>query len=189
MSAMPVTALITADEYLAMDDLPRWAQLIAGEIVVHSPLPKHQYVCTQLLVALVNWSRAEPGRGMPILPLDVRMNERNVYAPDILWYAEGRGPRRGGGRPSPLPDIAVEVRSPSTWRYDVGVKRSVYEQRGLRELWLIDTRADTVLVFRRSRPDAASFDVALELEIGEELTSPLLPGFALALDELLAKRQ
>jgi hypothetical protein len=27
------------------------------------------------------------------------------------------------------------VRSPSTWRYDVGVKLPVYEQRGLRELF------------------------------------------------------
>jgi Uma2 family endonuclease len=86
-----------------------------------------------------------------------------------------------------MPDIAIEVRSPSTWRYDVGVKRSLYEREGLRELWLIDTRAQTVLVFRRSRQEAAAFDVALELERDEQLTSPQLPGCALALDELFAE--
>ena len=44
-----------------------------------------------------------------------------------------------------MPDIAVEVRSPSTWRYDIGAKKSGYERRGLPELWLVDTRADEVL--------------------------------------------
>lgn len=188
MSAMPASALMTADEFLQLP-LPRpWTQLVAGEVVVYEPLPRHQYVCTHLLVALVMWSRAEAGRGTAILPLDVRLDERNVYAPDILWYGEGRAPGTDGGRPSPMPEIAVEVRSPSTWRYDVGVKLAVYEQRGLRELWLVDTRADTVLVFRRSDPDVETFDVALELEPDEQLTSPQLPGFALALAELFAER-
>ncbi len=43
-----------------------------------------------------------------------------------------------------------------------------------------------VLVFRRSKPDAAEFDVALELERADTLTSPLLPGFALALGAVFA---
>lgn len=183
---MPATALMTADEFLASGDVPPRTQLIDGELVVYEPLPKHQHDCTNLIVALVTWSRAEPGRGMAIMPLDVRMNDRNVYAPDILWYREGRGPGRNAGRPSPIPDIAVEVRSPSTWRYDVGVKRSVYEQQGLPELWLVDTRAQTVLVFRRTGPASSGFDVALELERDEHLQSPQLPGFSLALGELFA---
>ncbi|MDQ3719269.1 MAG: Uma2 family endonuclease [Actinomycetota bacterium] len=80
--------------------------------------------------------------------------------------------------------MVAEVRSPSTWRYDVGAKKSSYERSGLPELWLVDTAADEVLVFRRSTPGATRFDVALELGRGEALESPLLPGFRLALDEL-----
>jgi Uma2 family endonuclease len=187
MSTMPAAALMTADEFLELP-LPRpWTQLVAGEVVVYQPLPKHQIVCTRLLVTLVNWSAAQAGRGVAILPLDIRADDRNVYAPDILWYAEGRAPGIDAGRPSPMPNIAVEVRSPSTWRYDIGVKLPVYEERGLHELWLVDTRADTVLVFSRSGPDSATFDVTLELERDEQLTSPQLPGFALALDELFVE--
>lgn len=48
----------------------------------------------------------------------------------------------------------------------------------------MDTAADEVLVFRRSKPAAPSFDVSEELARGEALTSPLLPGFTLALDAL-----
>jgi Uma2 family endonuclease len=49
------------------------------------------------------------------------------------------------------------------------------------------TRRETVLVYRRSRPDAPTFDVALELGVGNRLASPLLPGFGLALDELFRR--
>jgi hypothetical protein len=38
--------------------------------------------------------------------------------------------------------------------------------------------------FRRSAPEVTTFDVALELGRGETLSSPQLPGFELALDEL-----
>ena len=48
------------------------------------------------------------------------------------------------------------------------------------------TMAETVLVYRRSAPDAPAFDVELELAAGESLTSPQLEGFALDVAELFA---
>ncbi|MBA3305663.1 MAG: Uma2 family endonuclease [Thermoleophilaceae bacterium] len=83
-----------------------------------------------------------------------------------------------------MPDLAVEVRSPSAWRYDIGAKKAAYERHGLPELWLVDTAAEAVLAFRRSVPGAAIFDVALELGRDARLESALLPGFALAVGEL-----
>ncbi len=72
------------------------------------------------------------------------------------------------------------MRSPSTWRYDVGAKWLAYERPGLTELWLVDTDSRTVIVCRRSDGTASTFDVLLEVAAGEQLTSPQLPGFALA---------
>ena len=77
--------------------------------------------------------------------------------------------------------ICVEIRSPGTWRYDIGAKKSAYERAGLPELWLVDDVARCVLVFRRSAPSAATFDIALELSAEDELSSPQLPGFVLPL--------
>ncbi len=84
--------------------------------------------------------------------------------------------------PVPIPQLAIEVRSPSTWRYDIGAKKAAYEREGLRELWLVDTDAKVVLVFTRSAPGAGTFDVALEID--HTLTSPQLDGFELPLAEL-----
>jgi hypothetical protein len=41
-------------------------------------------------------------------------------------------------------------------------------------------------VFRRSNRDAPAFDISLQLAAGDQLTSPLLPGFALAIERLFA---
>jgi Uma2 family endonuclease len=186
MAGMAVVQRMTAEQFMKAfpeDTHP----LIAGEVVVAQPGFLHQRVQSRLLVALNNWTDAERGGGVAIAPLDVQMDDDNVYAPDILWYAALRAPSREDRPPYPLPDLAVEVRSPSTWRYDVGVKRQVYEQHGLRALWLVDTDAESVLVFRRSKPAVASFDVCLELEGGQVLASPLLPGFALPTVELFAR--
>ena len=184
MTAMAGGALMTADEYLALREGHPRTQLIEGEVVLNAPKLLHQTVCTDLQYALQVWTRAAPGRGFTIMPLDVKLNERNVYNPDILWYAEDRVPARNDQPPYPMPNLAVEVRSESTWRYDVGVKKRIYEERGLPELWLVDTRAQAVRVFRRSSAEATAFDVVLELERDQLLTSPQLPGFSLALREL-----
>lgn len=186
MSAMQVAQRMTADDYLALGEGHPRTQLIEGEVVVTEPTPLHQVVLLDLLRALDGWTLASAHRGTVSLPLDVKLDERNVFGPDLLWYAEGRQPARYAGRPSPVPDIAVEVRSPSTWRYDVGAKKAAYERGGLPELWLVDTAGSRVLVFQRSAAAVARFDIALELGIDDELTSPQLPGFALALSSLFA---
>ena len=189
MPVMPAAQTMTAEEFI---DLPvpergRPWNLVDGEIVVNEPTQLHRATELDLVFALKMWTEAQGGRGLVCLPIDVRLDDRNVYAPDVLWYAEGRAPGRHSRPPSPMPDLAAEVRSPSTWRYDIGAKKSGYEREGLRELWLVDTAADEVIVFRRSAP-ATEFDVSLELARGDTLTSPQLPGFALALDELFGSQ-
>ncbi len=188
MNPMSVAQRMTADEFLRLplDDRAWTRELIDGEVVVNAPSKLHQYVLQDLLYALETWVRAEPGRGRPVLPLDILIDERNVYEPDMMWYADGGVPPRDTAPVSPLPDIAVEVRSPSTWRIDRKVKKPRYEQQGLPELWLIDTVAECFLVSRRSSRESATFDVELTVARGEMLTSSLLPGFELALDDLFS---
>jgi Uma2 family endonuclease len=189
MDAMTATAHMSADEFLARGEDPngrRW-QLIDGELVMNEPTWTHNDSAEPILYALGSWVRAAPARGRAGFPLDVRMDDRNVYAPDVVWYRDGRQPERGDPPPYPVPDLVVEVRSPSTWRYDVGAKKANYERHGAAELWLVDTAADVVLVFRRSDPNAPHFDVSLELTADDKLTSPSLPGFALAVSAIFGE--
>lgn len=142
MTAVPVAEPMTAEQFLALPEPPgaQRRELVEGELVVNEPRPLHQHVLKDLMFALESWSRTDPTVGGVTLPLDVRLDERNVYAPDVLFYSGDRGPGRSETVPSPLPDLAVEIRSPSTWRYDIGAKKAGYERHGLAELWLVDNR-------------------------------------------------
>jgi Uma2 family endonuclease len=186
MSQMTAT-LLNADTYiLSSDVLPRWTELIDGEVIVNYPTIRHQSIVQFVQVELALWIRGGAGRGSSPGQVDVKLDEHTVVAPDVLWAAEGRVPSDGTHLDF-APDLVVEVRSPSTWRFDVTTKFRKYELAGVRELWLVDTASLTVLVYRRSTPGSLVFDVALELAVEESLTSPLLHGFQLNIADLFTR--
>lgn len=186
MTVVPIAQAMTADEFLAAPaaECGRPVNLVNGEVVVNDPSALHGHIQGNLFFALESWARAKTGRGHAVFPRDIAVDELNVFAPDVLWYSDGRLPAPDSPPPYAMPNLAVEVRSPSTWRYDVGAKRAGYERHGLPELWLVDSVAATVLVFRRSTSGFDAFDVALEFEGSAELGSTLLPGFSVSVDHL-----
>ena len=178
---------LTAEQYYEQTVEGDRKQLVEGEIVVNEPKLIHAALQGKLFYALKTWTDGTETRGFVSLPTDVRMDDHNVYGPDLVWFAAGHVPEQLEGYPERVPDLCVEIRSQSTWRYDIGAKKRVYERGGLPELWLVDDRAETVLVYRRSTPKASVFDSTVELGKGDELTSPQLPGFGLSIDELFAR--
>ena len=180
--------LYTADEFLAREgEEYRWEELIGGRIVVTDPKFPHQLACTKIVGALMRWSEEDKrGFGVATITLGLRIDDRNVLAPDALWYADATQP--GHDLPAQLlpPQLVVEVRSPSTWTRDRGVKRELYEAWGVQELWLVDTRSSTVVVHRRGERDAPAFAAPFEVGPGDALRSPMLPGFELAARRLFA---
>jgi Uma2 family endonuclease len=136
--------------------------------------------------AIESWTRAGPGRGVSPGPVDVRFDDANVLSHDVLWASDGRVPG-DGTHLEIVPELVVEVRSPSTWRYDTTVKFHTYEAAGVVEVWMVDTASNTVLVYRRSSPASKTFDVAHELGAGETLTSPILPDLEIDVAEMFAR--
>ena len=187
MWAMATTARtkMTVEEFLAIsEEDPRPMELIDGEVVVLShPVMPHARVQALLIGALVAWEGRVPGRARVAGPTGVELGPHDYYGPDLV-ICRTRPRLHDGGRLAELPLVCVEIRSPSTWKNDVGRKKSVYEARGVPELWLVDGFTGVLLVFRRSAPNVDYFDIALELDITDTLASPLLPGFELALSGL-----
>jgi Uma2 family endonuclease len=118
----------------------------------------------------------------------VKVDERNVYSPDVWWCSESKRPDIETVYLDYMPDLAIEVLSPSTRHYDLGVKRARYEERGLPELWIVDPEVRKGVAARVFTPSVQAgpwFDQEVMLEADGVLESPQLPGFALPLKELL----
>ncbi len=47
-----------------------------------------------------------------------------------------------------VPDMVIEILSPSTRRHDLSVKYQLYQRAGVREYWIVDPEGKTVQVFR-----------------------------------------
>jgi len=180
---MAIQTRLSIEEFLR-GDWPAGAQLIDGEVIVNDPTHRHQRTCKRIIVALDNWTRAGTVRGEVGFGGNWTVAPGQVFKPDVWWTPSERILDLDAGRHDEPPALVVEVRSPGTWRFDVGRKRIVYEEVGVQELWLVDTPASTVLVFRRSTPESPEFDADAEFGPGALLTSPLLEGFELGVDEL-----
>jgi len=166
---------MTADEFLALPPDDKKTQLIDGELVETDARTRHEYIVAYLLHGLMIWMDAHPDAGKAGIGCNWRMDDRNVFIPDV-WFRRPQNLQPGDRvYLDGAPDLAIEVRSQSTWRYERGHKRDCYLARGA-EVWLVDTEAGEVVVCRG--------DEVTTIERGGLVTTPLLPGLEIAVAEL-----
>ena len=78
----------------------------------------------------------------------------------------------------------VEILAPPTAERDRGYKRALYAKHGVAEYWLVDPAAEAVWIHC---PRGGALVVARTFGRGEALRSPLLEGFALAVDDIFSR--
>ena len=158
-------AKLTHADYLRFPDDGLRHELLDGEHFV-SPTPRipHQRISQRLSFAMTAFV-GEHGLGeVFVAPLDVILSEHDVLEPDLLFVSEARREIlqdwvRGA------PDLVVEVLSPSTRSRDLGIKRRIYRDRGVREYWIVDPDAEAVEICRFGSDAAGRPDVRGEQEI------------------------
>ena len=70
---------------------------------------------------------------------------RNDYEPDIMFFGTAKlGLISPDTLRFPIPDLIVEVLSPSTEKRDRGIKFTDYALHGVKEYWIVDAVAETV---------------------------------------------
>lgn len=80
------------------------------------------------------------------------------------------------------PDIVVEILSPGNNRKELQNKYEVYEESGVKEYWIIHPDEKT---FMKYTLDAnGQYQPSRLLTFGDTVTTPVLPGFAMVLDDV-----
>ena len=104
--------------------------------------------------------------------------------PDLLFVSRERDHLLSGGdNVRGAPDLVVEILSAATAERDRGYKRALYARHGVAEYWLVDPAAETVWIHR---PRSGALTVAHTFGREQTLRSPLLAGFELDLDDVVA---
>lgn len=139
MAIQPI-AKMTAESYFQLDDYQDHdlLQLINGEVVIGMPpTPKHQRIVREILVMLTLLAREIGGEALDS-PIEVYLDEHNIYEPDVLYMSPDSKCKVLGKRLEGAPELVVEVLSPSTAKYDKREKYAGYEQHGVQEYWIVD---------------------------------------------------
>lgn len=177
---------LTWDDFVQFPDDGQRHELIDGaHIVTPSPVLRHQRVVLAISASIWVYLQAHPLGEVYGSPVDVIFSNHDVVEPDITYVSHERAKTL---EPSSwikgAPSLVVEVASPSTRKRDLTVKLRLYERFGVDEYWFVDADAGTVTVFRR---DGAVYGPPVTVGPGtnEMITTPLLPGFELALSVAL----
>jgi len=103
-----------------------------------SPIWKHQDIVKIILFRIESYLREDPV-GKVLSDVDIYINEKNVYCPDIFFVAEEQMDILGDdGYVHGAPHLVIEVLSPGTSKYDKTKKKEIYAAYGVKEYWLID---------------------------------------------------
>jgi Uma2 family endonuclease len=173
---------LTYDDFVLFPDDGKRHELIDGEhYVTPSPNPKHQIVVGNLHLLIGNWLRDHRIGRVMLSPLDVVFTKFDVVEPDLLYLSNERAAQvLTNKNVHGVPELVVEIGSPSTRKRDETVKRRLYERAGVSEYWFVDPELDVVRAYRAG---ARGFEKPDELwrEAGDVLTTSLLPGLDLPL--------
>ena len=128
---------ITYADYLKIDDNNRY-EIFNGELLmVPAPSTSHQSVSRNLEFLIWNYVKQKDLGKVFYAPTDVVLDGDEVFQPDIVFIKSANLHIIGKDAIKGVPDLIVEIVSPSSTFYDTVEKKDVYEKYGVKEYWLV----------------------------------------------------
>jgi Uma2 family endonuclease len=158
-------------------------QLIGGELIMTpSPMPYHQRISKRIEFLLYEFVEKKRELGEVFdSPIDVYLNDTDVYQPDIIYISKDRFNIIGEKRIEGAPDMVIEILSPSTAYYDLKHKNNIYAKHGVKEYWIVDPMEKSIEVYENKENGFVLFDKATDKG---EVKSKLLNGFAITVEKI-----
>lgn len=172
---------LTAEEFLDWLEPGKHADLIDGEIFMHSPVNfKHARLLNFLDFLLRRYLHsAKVGGELHREVVAVKLSSRNVFEPDLSWFSADQIGNLAESHAPFAPQWVCEALSPRTADRDIGPKFAAYEEHGVNEYWILDPHT------LRHRFYAREGEVLVEFaEHGDWIESKTIPGFKVRRDWL-----
>ena len=165
------------------DQTRRLVEYADGEIeALPMPTAGHQWIVFFLGRRFFDWLSPQGGIAL-LAPLRVRLVDRKFREPDLLALLDRRDSRYGD-RYWHGADLVLEVVSPDDPARDLVTKRREYAEAGIPEYWIVNPPSRTVTVLTLDGERYAEHGI---FAAGMVATSALLPGLAVAVDEVFAE--
>jgi Uma2 family endonuclease len=185
----PAQGKWTYEDYLRIprraDDGWRFEVIRGVLYMTATPTWPHQHAVWALGYLLQDFVRKHRLGVVAGAPFDILLPHRigDPVQPDLFFFRKGNEPEAGDSTFQGIPDMVVEVLSPSTRRRDRTVKLDAYRDSGIPECWLVDPRTRTVEVYGLSE-DRTRYVELFRGEVGESVGSAVLSGLMVEVGDL-----
>ncbi|BAU56224.1 Uma2 family endonuclease [Mucilaginibacter gotjawali] len=166
-------------------------ELIKGKIFKMSPAPSnaHQEIALNIGSELNYFLKNKPCK-VYLAPFDVRLvrNEttdqkiKTVVQPDICVVCDLNKLTDQRGCLG-APDLVVEILSPGNNAKEIKIKYDLYEEFAVKEYWVIYPDEQSLLKYVLNK-DGKFVAEGRALTVGDKITTSILPGFELSLDDV-----
>ncbi len=143
-------------DYCALpNDGKRYEILDGGLHVSPSPRTIHQEVVGRLYEILVVHAREHELGRVFFAPFDVLLSHTDIVQPDVIFVARANASVITEANIRGIPELVVEVLSPSNPTYDTRDKRHVYARCGVPFYWMVDPQNKTLTELQLVEDDYA----------------------------------
>ena len=171
----------TYEKYYELDDDRRY-EIIGGNLLM-APAPDtwHQDWSRKLFRLIDRFVTKNNLGEVFYAPIDIVLNEENTVQPDIVFIATPNLQIIQRRAIFGVPELLVELVSPSSVRRDRYDKKALYARFGVKEYWIGDpaNKALEILTLREGR-----YELHCCAEEKGKLTSLVLPGLEFDLTEI-----
>jgi Uma2 family endonuclease len=175
----------TSADYDSLPDDENCYEIIDGVLyMAPPPTPDHQSVSRWFVHYLTTYIHI-PGIGQVYAaPIGVELAKDKVVEPDIVVILKGNEQIITSKRIVGIPDLVVEIASPSTAGYDRREKQNDYAAAGVPEYWIADPFAKTIEVLVLEQGSYRSLNV---FHGQSTLSSRVLPELPLRVEQFFQK--
>jgi len=131
-------------EFVALPDDDR-RELIDGVLLeIDVPTKLHEWIVATLVFHLGGWAMQRRAGIVLASGYKIRVRDDRGFMPDVQYFRRGGRPLPSEGLDDGAPDLAVEVVSPTSGRYDRIEKLHGYAEIGVPEYWIVDPERQTL---------------------------------------------
>jgi len=175
----------TYDDYARLPNDGWKYEVMRGELYMSpAPSPRHQRTALRLSSEMERFVEQHQMGEIFISPIDVILPRGlgTPVQPDILFIRRDNRHIIGETTIDGVPELVVEILSPSNWVDDRRTKFAVYAEAGIAEYWIIDPRTVTVEVYQLR---GERYELLESYAAGETVSSIVLDGFSVAVDRII----
>ena len=146
---------LTYNEYVLFQDDGNRHEIIDGRHYMNAaPVPRHQAISRHIQFQLYQQIELTKLGQVINAPIDLQLSDVDVVQPDLVVVLE-RNRIITQTRIRGVPDLVIEILSPSNRRHDTELKKQLYEQFAVPEYWIVDP--DECCVARYRLNEAGKF--------------------------------